>query len=416
MQNIDSLSLDINPQTLYRLPWTLSDNAMTWLEPTRQCNITCDACFHDNDPESRKTLTQIEYELKAMLRLRRCDAMLIAGGEPLTHPNILEITRLVKSFHVKPILITNGVGLELDQIHELKRAGMFGFTFHVDAHQSRPGWEGKSEPELNALRQHFAEMIHQVGGLSCAYNITVFPDTLKDVPAIVEWATQNIDKVHILTLIPVRLAHPDDPYDYYIGPKKVDLNETPYVSQQKYKNLLSLDIYEQIRKVLPNYQFSSYLGGTALPHSPKWLLGSHIGSLKRSYGNLGSKSMEILQTIHHVFKGCYLAYSKPTLNRKAKLTLFFGLFDKVVRKAAWNYSLAVLGNPLKLFHKLYVQSISVVQPVDILATGERDSCDGCPNKTFWEDRLVSACQVEEYLYYGRPFAIIPQDRKQDRKI
>ena len=72
----------VNPQTLFRLPWTMSDNAMTWLEPTRQCDITCDACFHENDPESQKSLEQIERELKTMLRLRRCDAMLIAGGEP----------------------------------------------------------------------------------------------------------------------------------------------------------------------------------------------------------------------------------------------------------------------------------------------------------------------------------------------
>ncbi|MFC2141707.1 radical SAM protein [Acidobacteriota bacterium] len=411
MHHAESLSLSLDPQTLYRLPWTLSDNAMTWLEPTRQCNITCDACFHDNDPESRKTLTQIEYELKSMLRLRRCDAMLIGGGEPLTHPDILEITRLVKSFHVKPILITNGVGLELEQIRELKRAGIFGFTFHVDAHQTRPGWEGKSETELNALRQHFAEMVHEVGGLSCAYNVTIFPDTLNDVPAIVEWATQNINKVNILTLIPVRLGHRDDPFDFYIGTKKIDLDDTPYVSDQKYTNLSALDVYEQIRKVLPGYQFSSYLGGTALPHSPKWLLGSHIGSATGSCGNMGAKSMEILQTIHHTFKGCYLAYTKPALNRKARLTLFFGVFDRSVRKAAAKYVRTVLRNPLKLFKRLYVQSISVVQPVDILATGERDNCDGCPNKTFWQDRLVSACQLEEYLYYGRPFSVVPHGEK-----
>jgi len=85
---------EMNIGRLFRLPWAMADNAMTWLEPTRQCNITCDACFAINDPKSQKSLPQIESELQTMLRLRRCDAMLIAGGEPLVHPDIVEITRI----------------------------------------------------------------------------------------------------------------------------------------------------------------------------------------------------------------------------------------------------------------------------------------------------------------------------------
>ena len=49
---------------LYRLPWTMSDNAMTWIEPTRSCNITCDACFHFPDPESHKSLGDIHSEIE----------------------------------------------------------------------------------------------------------------------------------------------------------------------------------------------------------------------------------------------------------------------------------------------------------------------------------------------------------------
>ncbi|HVO75582.1 MAG TPA: hypothetical protein VMT35_16245, partial [Ignavibacteriaceae bacterium] len=74
----------IDVSNLFRLPWTAADNAMTWLEPTRQCNMHCDACFHANDNNSIKPIEQIKYEIESMLRLRKCDAMLIAGGEPLT--------------------------------------------------------------------------------------------------------------------------------------------------------------------------------------------------------------------------------------------------------------------------------------------------------------------------------------------
>lgn len=400
----------VNPQTLFRLPWTMSDNAMTWLEPTRQCDITCDACFHENDPESQKSLEQIERELKTMLRLRRCDAMLIAGGEPLTHPRIIEITKMVKSYHVKPVLITNGVGLNQDLVFDLKKAGMHGFTFHIDAHQHRPGWEGKTENELNGLRLQFAEMLKKAGGLSCAFNITVFPDTLKDVADIVRWAVQNIDKVHIVTLIPVRMISPENSHDFFIGGGKIDIRETPYVSKVPYKNLSSIDIYKEIIKILPNYKFCAYLGGTALPTSLKWILGTHMGTQNQSFGNLGCKSMELLQYASHFFRGKYLAYTKTQANRKGRMAFLLAFFDKEIRSAMKRYWSSVISDPRILFKRIYLQSISAVQPVDILDTGEQDNCDGCPNKTFWNDRLVSACRYEEYHIWGAPINIAPEHK------
>jgi hypothetical protein len=66
------------------------------------------------------------------------------------------------------------------------------------------------------------------------------------------------------------------------------------------------------------------------------------------------------------------------------------------------YASMIIKNPFRIFHRLYLQSIVVEQPVDILPTGEIDLCDGCPNKTLWKDRLVSACVLEEYLQHGGP--------------
>lgn len=399
---------------LFRLPWTLADNAMTWFEPTRQCNITCDACFAINDPNSQKSLTQIEKELEIMLRLRRCDAMLIAGGEPLTHPQIVEITEIVKAHKIKPVIVTNGVGLDEKLLRELKRAGAYGFTFHVDSHQSRPGWEGKNEKELNELRQHFADMLYDEGNLVCAFNTTVFPDALKFVPEIVEWANHNISKVNILTLIAVRVISPEWPFDFYAGKKKVDLSEMAYHSLNNYEKIRAFDILQQVREVIPEFELCAYLGGTALPHSPKWTLGCTIGTSNDTFGNLGAQSMELLQNFHHFFKGTYLAYTKPSMNRRGKLLIVFGLFDSELRKTFRRFFSATLKKPSLLFKKLYTQSINILQPIDILPNGEEDMCDGCPNKTIWKDRLVSACRLDDYLKFGGPLKPVARmERKTD---
>jgi len=389
------------------MPWTMTDNSLTWLEPTRKCNISCDACFSANDPQSEKPLRQIEAEIEAMSRLRRSDGMLIAGGEPLTHPRLIDIVKIVRNRGLKPVLLTNGHGLEPTLIRDLKKEGLFGFTFHVDSHQSRPGWTGKDERELNELRQHLADMVHEAGGLVCGFNMTVFPDTLHAVPDLVLWALRNVDRVQSYTVTALRMAEKDAPFDYYVGSRKIDIRQLVYYSPIPYEKLTSADLYSKIRQVIPDFKLCAYLGGTALSQSVKWAVGCRIASVRMSFGNLGRESMELLQVAHHLFTGRYLAFGKPGLNRRARLIFLLGFFDREVRRAFRNYLLAVLKDPLLLFSRLYVQSIVVEQPCDLLPTGELDICDGCPNKTFWRGRLVSACLLEEYLKYGAAIRPVP---------
>lgn len=391
---------------LHRMPWTQSDNGFTWLEPTRKCNMACEYCYQRNDHASEKPLEVIEMELKAMLRLRICDTMLIAGGEPLTHPDIVKITKLVKSLGPKPVILTNGQALTPELVNELKSAGVFGFVFHVDSHQGRPGWEGKTEKELNQLRQSLADMIYQAKGLICAFNTTILPQTLHEVADIVKWTTDNLHKVAANVLIPVRSAHVKDPWDYYAGSEKITIDQTPYVSKECYRNLTALDICKEIWSVHPNYQFHSYIGGTILPDAPKWLFGSHIGSRKKLYGNLGPKSVELVQSLHHLLFGKFLSFTGPRINRKAGLLFAFGLIDGPVRRALKNRLLTLLRHPGLLFEKVSLQNIIVMQPHDCLPNGEQDECDGCPNKTYWNGRLVSECRKEDYLLYGRPLTTV----------
>ncbi len=403
---VAELSVDVN--RLFRMPWKTSDNAMSWLEPTRKCNITCDACFAINDPLSQKTLAKIEHELDTLLRLRRTDAVLIAGGEPLTHPDIVEVVTMVKRRKVKAQLVTNGVGLDAHLLHRLHTAGLYGITFHVDSHQARPGWKGKNERELNVLRQQFADLVRTEGRLVCAFNTTVFPDTLHFLPDIVEWTTRNIRDVSVMTLIAARMLSPDLPFEFFAGGRKVDLKAMGFFSEVHHANLTTIDMYREVKRALPDYEFAAYVGGTAIPTSLKWGIACRVGSGRHSYGNMGPRSMEILQNAYHLWNGCYLSYARPGLSRQGKALLLFGLFDPEVRKTAKHYLRAIVRNPLRLFERLSVQTISLLQPLDILPNGEQDNCDGCPNGTVWQDRIVPACQLDNFKKFGGPVTMVPR--------
>jgi len=139
----------VDPSTMFRMPWSLTDNVLGWLEPTKKCNLTCEGCYSRNDPNSEKTLAQVRSDLDIFTSKRKVDSISIAGGDPLTHPDIVEIVRMVRhDFGLKPIVNTNGIDLDQPMLDALVEAGVAGFTFHVDSGQKRKGWHGKNEVEL----------------------------------------------------------------------------------------------------------------------------------------------------------------------------------------------------------------------------------------------------------------------------
>jgi hypothetical protein len=396
--------MKLNHLDYYRLPWNLTDNSISWLEPTSKCNLYCDGCYRKNE-NSHKSLQTIEEELNVFTRLRKCDGVSIAGGDPLTHPQIVEIVRMVKAKGLKPILNTNGLALTKELLSELKKAGVYGFTFHVDSKQSRPGWKNKTEIELNELRYHFASMLAEAGNISCAFNSTVYEDTMQYVPELVKWGQNHIDKVQVMVFILYRAVN-NAKVDFYLGPKKVDMGEFVYNEEPVERtDIKAEEIYELIKNEYPDFDSCAYLNGSEKPDSFKWLLSGRLGTKDKIYGYMGKKSMEIIQTFHHLLFDRYLAYSTPKMTRKGKSMLLLGFFDKGLKKTFFNF----IKNPLNLFKRLHYQSVMIIQPVDFLDDGRQSMCDGCPDITVWNGQLVWSCRMEEQLKYGHNIRSYPKD-------
>ena len=53
------------------------------------------------------------------------------------HPQIIDIVKMIKSMGWKPVINSNGELLNPKFLHELKKAGVTGFTFHIDSGQNR---------------------------------------------------------------------------------------------------------------------------------------------------------------------------------------------------------------------------------------------------------------------------------------
>lgn len=404
------MSATLNHLQYYRLPWNFTDNAISWLEPTSVCNLRCEGCYRIPTKSGHKTLEEVKAELEVFRTLRKSDCMSITGGDPLVYPHIVELVTIIKKMGWKPIVNTNGLALDERLLMELKKAGVFGFTFHVDTSQERPNLKASTETELNTLRLHYAKMLADVGGIICSFNATICEKTAREIPVMVRWAQKHADIVHTMVFILFRYPKLASDFDVFVKGEKVDIDgvyqDTKWSDK---KHLMTPDIVERIREADPMYQPAAYLNGTANPDSLKWLLATRIVLNGETMGYISPRFVELVQIMNHFLTGTYLAYMHPRTAALGKIAAFFGgLADKQMRKIFFTILKRTLLNPFNLVRSAYIQNFMIIQPVNIEPDGRQDMCDGCPDMTVHNGQLVWSCRLEELKHFDVFFQTVPK--------
>ena len=183
---------------LFRLPWSFNDNPVAILELTDLCNLRCEGCYRSGI-DGHKSLEQLKKEVILLKKARNIDSINLAGGEPLMHPQLIEIIEFIRGMGIKPSLITNGELLTKKKLLSLKKAGLVSIGIHIDSFQNRPGWEEKSEIELNTLRLYYAEMITRLLKIRPGFFLTIHLKNFQYTTEIVQWALDNIKYVGGIT-------------------------------------------------------------------------------------------------------------------------------------------------------------------------------------------------------------------------
>jgi MoaA/NifB/PqqE/SkfB family radical SAM enzyme len=388
----------LDKRDYYRLPWSMNDNPIAWVEVTDICNIHCEGCYRQF-MTGHKSLEQLKEEVLFFKRWRNPDNFSIAGGEPLIHPHIVDLVAYMAEQGVKPVILTNAMALTPELLHELKKAGLAGFTMHIDSHQGRPHWKDKNEKEHNELRQHYADMVAAEGGLYLVFNSTVYPSTYHEIPDVVRWGRANIEKVQGLVFITYRTATTADHISIGGGDQVVDFSKLSYTRESFADHFVTApEVYQIIKDNFPDYEAAGYLGGSIRHDSYKWLIASSVGSKHQVYGSIGKTTMELAQTAHHLWTGRYLAYLS-TAKIGSKIFLL-SPWDKVLRQA-WKRRIAdVVRHPGRLFSNVYTQSIGIIQAPDLQSDGRADMCDSCPDITIYEGKFINSCRMDEYRLFG----------------
>jgi MoaA/NifB/PqqE/SkfB family radical SAM enzyme len=399
----------LDKRDYYRLPWSMNDNPIAWLEITDICNIHCEGCYRQH-MTGHKSLDQLKEEVLFFMKWRNPDNFSIAGGEPLIHPQIIELVDFIAQQGVKPVVLSNGVALTPELLRELKKAGLAGFTMHVDSHQNRPEWKNKNEKDHNELRRQIADMVAKVGGLHLVFNSTVYPDTYHEIPDVVRWAQANIKKVQGLVFITYRTATTVDSIATDKHDQEVDLGKLSYTRESFGGHFVSAsEVYQIIKENFPEYEAAGYLGGSIRHDSYKWLISAMVGSPRQMYGSVGKRTMELAQIGHHLWKGRYLAYLSSS--RVGSKIFWLSPWDRVVRQAQRKRRMDVLRHPGHLFDRIYLQSIGIIQAPDLLPDGRADMCDSCPDITVYDGTFVNSCRMDEYRLFGGFVSVMEREKK-----
>src|SRR5450759_355359 len=95
MENDAPLDDGLRKKRIYRLPWSLHDNPIGWVEITDKCNITCKGCYR-TALAGHKPFDDIKTEILFLEKWRNINNVHLAGGEPLIHPDIVDIVRFIR--------------------------------------------------------------------------------------------------------------------------------------------------------------------------------------------------------------------------------------------------------------------------------------------------------------------------------
>lgn len=126
--------LDQRDTALILLP-RLPDLRKLYVEPTTVCNLNCRTCIRNvwEDPKVHMEVEifyQFVEQLKEFPGLQR---VVFSGlGEPLTHPHILEMVRVIRELRLAVTIGSNGLLLDRDISRELIKLGVDRLVVSLD--------------------------------------------------------------------------------------------------------------------------------------------------------------------------------------------------------------------------------------------------------------------------------------------
>lgn len=169
---------------------------------TRRCNLRCIHCYSDSEPREYPGELSLEECRGVIEDLAEfgIPALLLSGGEPLTHPNFYEIARMAAGRGLRLTLSTNGTLLRRAAALSLREIGFSYVGISLDGigavHDEFRGRRGAFEQAVRAFR-NCREVGQKVG-----LRLTLTSHNVDNLPAILDFIErEEIERVCFYHLV-----------------------------------------------------------------------------------------------------------------------------------------------------------------------------------------------------------------------
>ncbi len=98
---------------------------------SRRCNLKCGYCYEYDNVSPPVSLDVLQTRLDHLRRLRTV-LININGGEPLLHPQVVDVVSSIRARGMAPVMNSNGYLLTEDLIGRLGDAGLYALQISVD--------------------------------------------------------------------------------------------------------------------------------------------------------------------------------------------------------------------------------------------------------------------------------------------
>lgn len=366
---------------MIKLPWDKQTVPHCVLEITRNCNLSCKACYREKCDET-KSVEKIIEELKIIEKHQKVHTVSLTGGEPTLHPQLCEIVRKIKLRNHKISLVTNGLILDDEILPQLKSAGVDVIMIHVDEGQKRPDLPNNPTIiDINNLRKTIADKVVSYG-IDAGINVTIYDDSISNIPKLIQliFETPSINFLFATHVVAISKVIEKS------GTKKVfhaSLTRNSHILKLMKENF-DLDCYAYIPSKDQEEEKASISYFIPVLHN----------NAKYIYYKIQSCwADKMLLSISRIIAGRYIYYSKQNsiiiigiqvlINGLAKLNFFNSisfLFKSMLRNKSLRGKRFVFENAPFITSK-----------------GKISCCDLCPNSTVRDGKIVPLCFADYIL-------------------
>src|SRR5208282_2526124 len=104
---------------------------MAHIIPIRRCNLSCAYCNEYDDYSKPVPVEVLERRINKLADLGT-SILTLSGGEPLLHPELDDVIRIMRRRGFMAGMITNGYLLTAERVHRLNKAGLDHLQISID--------------------------------------------------------------------------------------------------------------------------------------------------------------------------------------------------------------------------------------------------------------------------------------------